>query len=261
MTLSLASIHIYPIKSIGGFAAEEARLTDRGLEHDRRWMLVDAGGRFITQREVSAMACLHGAPNATGFTVTDTRNHDRIELPWTLDAGDAHRAMVWSDAVEVIHAPEAMSSWFAQRLDIRCSLVYMPDSAQRPVDAHYATGSTSLSDGFPYLIISEASLDDLNNRLSEPVPMDRFRPNLVIAGGVAHQEDTWRSIRIGSARFELVKPCGRCVITTTDQRSGERGAEPLRTLAGYRTAHGKVLFGMNAVGHGRLVRVGDLVAP
>lgn len=261
MSLALASIHIYPIKSIGGFAVEEARLTDRGLEHDRRWMLVDADGRFITQRESAAMACLHGAPGDAGFAVTDSRDGDRLELPWALDSGEAQRAMIWNDAVDVLHAPDTLSAWFAEKLGIRCSLVYMPDSALRPVDAHYATGSTSLSDGFPYLIISEVSLDDLNKRLSEPVPMDRFRPNLVIAGGEAHQEDAWRSIRIGSARFELVKPCGRCVITTTDQRSGRRGAEPLRTLAGYRTVNGKVLFGMNAMGHGRLVRVGDLVAP
>lgn len=261
MSLKLASIRIHPIKSLGGFSVPEARLTDRGLEHDRRWMLVDAEGCFITQREVPAMACLHCTPNANGFSVTDTRNHDRIDLPWTLDGGDAHRAMVWSDAVEVTHAPDAMSSWFAKRLGVPCSLTYMPDTTSRPMDTDYADGVTSLSDGFPYLIISEASLDDLNGRLSVPVPMDRFRPNLVIAGGEPYQEDAWRSVRIGSARFDLVKPCGRCVITTTDQATGIRGKEPLRTLATYRSREGKVIFGMNAVGQGDVVRLGDLVAP
>jgi uncharacterized protein YcbX len=117
-----------------------------------------------------------------------------------------------------------------------------------------------LSDGFPYLIISQASLEDLNGRLKEPVGMERFRPNLVIAGGAAFQEDGWRSVRIGTARFDLVKPCGRCIIITTDQRTSERDKEPLRTLATYRSKVNKVLFGMNAVGDAEgTVRVGDLV--
>ncbi|MBK7946705.1 MAG: MOSC domain-containing protein [Flavobacteriales bacterium] len=260
--MSLASIHIYPIKSLGGFTLNEARMTDRGFAHDRRWMLVDADGRFISQREVFAMACLHCAPSPNGFTVTDVRDGDRIDLPWAVDAGESKRVLVWSDAVEVLHAPMAVSAWFAEKLGITCSLVFMPDAAHRPVDAKYASGGTSLSDGFPYLIVSQASLDDLNTRLESPVPMNRFRPNLVIAGGAPFQEDAWTSIAIGAARFSLVKPCARCVITTTDQLTGERGKEPLRTLASYRSVNGKVMFGMNAMGiTGDMVRVGDLVTP
>ncbi|MBK6341198.1 MAG: MOSC domain-containing protein [Flavobacteriales bacterium] len=262
MSLTLGSIHIYPIKSLGGFAVEEAHMTDRGFANDRRWMLVDAEDRFISQREVPAMACLHCAPSPNGFTVTDVRDGDRIKLPWTLDEGEGKRAQVWNDSVDVLHAPIPMSAWFAQKLGIACSLVFMPDAAHRPVDATYASGGTSLSDGFPYLILSQASLDELNSRLVSPLPMDRFRPNLMIAGGAPFQEDAWKSIAIGAARFNLVKPCARCVITTTDQRTGERGNEPLRTLAGYRHVNGKVMFGMNAMGlAGDVVRVGDLVAP
>lgn len=262
MSLTLASIHIHPIKSLGGFAVEEARTTDRGFAHDRRWMLVDAEGRFISQREVAPMACLHCAPSPNGFTVTDVRDGDRIELPWALDEGRPKRAQVWNDDVDVLHAPMAMSAWFAEKIGATCSLVFMPDAAHRPVDAKYASGSTSLSDGFPYLILSQSSLDDLNTRLESPVPMNRFRPNLVIAGGGPFQEDAWTSIAIGAGRFNLVKPCARCVITTTDQRTGERGKEPLRTLASYRLVNGKVMFGMNAMGlAGDVVRVGDLVAP
>jgi len=270
VTLTLASLHIYPIKSLGGFALQEARATDRGFEHDRRWMLVDREGRFITQREAPAMACLHCAPSVSGFAVTDTRDSDRIELPWALADGESRRAQVWSDEVDVLHATMAMSAWFAERLGITCSLVFMPDAAHRPVDAKYASGITSLSDGFPYLIISQASLDDLNRRgvawahahmaTWAHVPMNRFRPNLVIAGGEAYQEDGWRQVSIGGVKFDLVKTCGRCVITTTDQQTGERGKEPLRTLASYRTVDSRVLFGMNAVCiAGDWARVGDLV--
>lgn len=265
MALSVASLHIYPIKSLGGAIVTEARITDRGFAHDRRWMLVDESGLFISQREVAAMACLHCAPLDNGFRVTDTRDGEAIDLPWGIAEGELRRARVWDDEVDVLHASMVHASWFADKLDITCGLVFMPDRAQRPVDPRYASGITSLSDGFPYLIISQASLDDLNARMPAPLPMDRFRPNIVIAGGTPFQEDTWTETIIGDARFACVKPCSRCAITTTDQRTGERGKEPLRTLATYRRGPGgsdavKVDFGMNAMAiEGSIVRVGDSV--
>ena len=258
--LTLASIHIHPVKSLGGFPVSEARLTDRGLEHDRRWMLVNAEGVFVTQRELPAMACLHTAPRADGFRVTDTRDGSTLDLPWTMAATGTRMASVWSDRVRTETLDPAWSAWFTERLGAPLALVHMPDSTKRRTDGRYAEGLTSLSDGFPYLIVSQASLDDLNTRLKEPVGMERFRPNLVIAGGEAFQEDGWRTVHIGAARFDLVKPCARCTIITTDQRTGARDKEPLRTLATFRSAGNKVLFGMNAVGdaHGQ-VRVGDSV--
>lgn len=260
--LHLATIHIHPVKSLGGFSVAEARLTDRGLEHDRRWMLVDAQGRFLSQRELPQLACLHTAPLVDGFRVTDRRDGRTIELPWALQQGVVQRTQVWSDPVDAIAAPHEVNAWFRQRLGQPCQLVYMPDAALRPTDTQYADALTALSDGFPYLIISQASLDDLNARLDTPIPMDRFRPNLVIAGGESYQEDKWRTIRIGTCTFQLVKPCSRCVITTTDQRTGARGKEPLRTLATYRKHGHDVNFGMNAVVvAGDVVRVGDLVHP
>jgi hypothetical protein len=257
---TLASIHIHPIKSLGGFAVHEARLTDRGLEHDRRWMLVNAEGVFVTQRELPSMACLHTTPLPGGFRVTDTRDGATLDLPWTMRATGTRMASVWSDRVRTGTLEPAWSAWFTERLGAPLALVHMPDTTKRRTDGRYANGLTSLSDGFPYLIVSLASLEDLNGRLKEPVGMERFRPNLVIAGGSAFQEDGWRSVRIGTARFDLVKPCGRCIIITTDQRTGERDREPLRTLATYRGKGNKVLFGMNAVGDAEgTVRVGDLV--
>lgn len=263
MELSVASLHVYPIKSLGGFAVDAACLTDRGFEHDRRWMLVTGPDQFLTQRDVPTMACLHCSPLPNGFRVTDVRDGSCIDLPWTIATGEARSATVWGDLVHVLPAPMDISAWFAERLRVPCHLVYMPESSHRPVDNRYAEGITSLSDGFPYLIISQASLDDLNARgLARAhdqqdtwmdVPMERFRPNIVIAGGTAFQEDGWKKITIGDTRFSLVKPCARCVITTTDQVTGQRGKEPLRTLAEYRkrmTNDGslKVDFGMNAMG-------------
>ncbi|MBL0046258.1 MAG: MOSC domain-containing protein [Flavobacteriales bacterium] len=258
--LSVASLHIYPIKSLGGCAVNEARITDRGFEHDRRWMLVDASGRFITQREVPTMACLHCSPITDGFRVTDVRDGNHIDLPLRLTDGTTSRARVFDDEVDVVHSATAVSAWFVEKIGSMCSLVFMPYSALRPVDPRYATGITSLSDGFPYLIISQASLDDLNGRMAEAIPLDRFRPNIVITGGTAFEEDSWKEISIGSSRFTLVKPCGRCVIPTTNQHTGERSKEPTRTLATYRSVGNKVLFGMNAMGPGSgVIRVGDEV--
>jgi len=268
--LTLASLHCYPIKSLGGFRVSEARLTDRGMEHDRRWMLVDDNGLFVSQREVAVMACLHTSALAEGFRVTDIRDTRSLDLPWHLAEGKGLTACVWEDPVEALLGDPTWNAWFSERLGRSVRLVFMPAVAKRPTDPRYAEGLTSLSDGFPYLILSQASLDDLNERGTAwahgqmgtwaHVPMDRFRPNLVIAGGHAFQEDGWKEIQIGEARFQLVKPCARCVITTTDQRTGERGKEPLRTLATYRREGEKVLFGMNAVaGNGDVVRVGDPV--
>lgn len=260
MSITVASLHIYPIKSIGGFSVTQATLTDRGFEHDRRWMLVDERGRFLSQRELPTMACLHTTPGSTGMVVTDTRTSEELELPWSTHGGAMVSGKVWDDEVELIEHSTEASAWFSRRLGHACRLMYMPDGSKRAVDPTYARGITSLSDGFPYLVLSQATLDDLNARLELPVPMDRFRPNVVIAGGFAFQEDGWTEIRVGAVDLRLVKPCGRCMIVTTDQNSGERSKEPLRTLATYRSRGAKVLFGMNAMGPAQgTIRVGDPV--
>ncbi|MCC6838702.1 MAG: MOSC domain-containing protein [Flavobacteriales bacterium] len=258
----VASMHIYPVKSLGGFSVRQAKLTDRGLEHDRRWMLVDADGKFLSQREVPVMACLHCAPADKGFSVTDVRTGGALDIPWALLEGEAVQARVWNDEVELLLAPASMHQWFSDALKRHVHLAYMPDSTVRPTDPLYAKARVALNDAFPALIISQASLDELNTRLAMPVPMDRFRPNLVIAGGEAFQEDRWKDLVIGEARFKSVKPCARCAVTTTDQRTGVRSQEPLRTLAAYRSVGNKVLFGINAVFDAPgMVRAGDPVRP
>lgn len=264
MSLRVHALFIHPVKSLGGIAVPHALTTDRGFQHDRRWMLVDADGRFLTQRELPAMACLHGALHTSGFRMRDVRSDEAIDLPWALEQGPTRRATVWDDAVDVIEAPVTFHRWISDRLQAPVRLAYMPDASHRQVDARYAQGITSLSDGFPYLILPDASLHDLNTRLAHAVPMDRFRPNIVIAGGEAFQEDAWGELHIGTCRFRVVKPCGRCVIVNTDQRTAERGLEPLRTLSTFRRrVNGdtvKVEFGVNAMAEaGHVVRVGDAV--
>jgi len=258
--IALASIHIYPVKSLGGFSVPEVRLTDRGLDHDRRWMLIGPDGRFLSQREAPAIACLHCMPHGTGFLVTDTRNGNTVNLPWTLVDGEHVQAQVWDDPLQLRLGPAHAHEWFSEALERPVRLAYMPDRTVRTTDPRYADARVALNDAFPALIISQTSLDDLNARLAAPVPMERFRPNFVIAEGKPFQEDDWKEISIGAVRFAIVKPCARCVIVNTDQQNGERSQEPLRTLATYRSVGNKVRFGMNAVfvGSGE-VRVGDVV--
>jgi uncharacterized protein YcbX len=267
MDLRLASLHLYPIKSLGGMAVERCTLSDRGLQHDRRWMLVDAAGRFVSQRELPVMALLWTEVVHDGFRVRDVRDGSHLDLPWTLEASSSRMCSVWSDRVRCIPAPAQWDVWFSERCGTAVHLVYQPERTRRRTDGRYAKALTSLSDGFPYLVVNAASLRDLNERGRQvhgaawvPVAMDRFRPNLVIDGAAPWAEDGWASVTVGGMHFDLVKPCARCVIVNTDQATAARHTEPLRTLATFRTKGNKVLFGMNAVGaEAGSVQVGDLV--
>ena len=192
------------------------------------------------------MACLHCAAHGNGFRVTDVRNGNTVDVPWSLQEAERVKAKVWDDDVDLMLGPAFMHQWFSETLQRPVRLAYMPDSTVRTTDPTYADVPVALNDGYPSLIISQASLDDLNARLGTPVRMDRFRPNFVITGGAPFQEDYWKTIIIGETHFNIVKPCARCVIITTDQRTGERSKEPLRTLATFRSVGNKVRFGMNA---------------
>lgn len=259
--LRISALYVYPVKSLAGIAVDAFRLSDRGPEHDRRWMLVDADGRFLTQREHPRLALFTTAIEGDTLVIGH-RHHpdDRIQLPLRPKGGDTLRVQVWDDALDALHPSAEASERLSLRLGVTARLVHMPDAARRPVDPDYALRGdlTSLSDGYPLLIIGQSSLDDLNARLAEPVTMERFRPNIVFTGGGPYREDRLSSFRIGGGRFHGVKPCARCVLTTVDPRTGATGPEPLRTLAGYRTRHQKVYFGMNLLFEGAgEVRVGD----
>ena len=244
--LTLSEIWIYPIKSLGGIRLSKSEVLPKGLRYDRRWMLIDDAGIFITQRAHSIMAFFKLSFSGEQFTVNFKNKF--IHLPADAPVSQVPiTATVWDDTIEVYEVLGEYSQWFTQRLGINCRLVHFPEENQRLVDEKYRleNDSVSLADGYPFLIIGQSSLDDLNTRLENPVPMNRFRPNFVFTGGKPFDEDHWRNFTIGKNRFVGVKPCGRCAVPTVNQETAERGAEPLATLATYRRVNNKVYFGQN----------------
>lgn len=261
--MHISGINIYPVKSLKGISLAKAIVEDRGLQFDRRWMLVDENNQFLTQRELPAMALIHIALNNSQMTAT--LGEAELEIPLTLNGNGIANVTVWNDTVGGKIYDDATNDWFSDALRTKCKLVLMPQETQRTVDAGYAVregeATVSFADGYPFLLIGEGSLDNLNSRLETPLPMNRFRPNFVVSGSEPFAEDTWKRIRIGETIFHVVKPCSRCVITTTDQSTGERGKEPLKTLATFRNQNGKVMFGQNLIAEsgGATVKVGDAV--
>ena len=261
MTLRLTELTIYPLKSARGIPATEWEVDDFGLALDRRWMVADRTGELISQRTHPRMALV--VPSLNGGSLRlDAPGMPTLELPPDPPATVVTTVTVWDDRCVATWLGPRASEWISDYLGDSASLMYMDRTTHRPADARYAPEGTrvSFADGFPFLLISELSLADLNRRLETPLPMNRFRPNLVIGGGQPYQEDGWTAIQVGDIPMRVVKPCARCVVTTTDQVTTERAREPLRTLARYRNVNGKALFGQNAVHHSRgLLRVGDRV--
>lgn len=259
---TLVQINVYPLKSARGIALEAAELDDFGIRRDRRWMVVDPDGRMVTQREEPRLALI--VPElASDRLVLSAPGVGELTLPVTGEDGPRAEVKVWRDNVAGAVVQEAATAWISEYLGAPRRIVYMPDAAFRPIDGRYSPPGrqVSFADGFPFLLISAEALDELNARLASPVPMDRFRPNLVVRGAGPHAEDGWRRIQVGDVAFDVVKPCARCVITTTDQATGARGQEPLRTLATYRNRGGKVLFGQNLIHAGPgTIRLGDPVS-
>lgn len=265
--LSLSEIYTYPVKSLGGIALSEAKIERRGLQYDRRWMIVDDTGRFVSQREIPRMALLGTAIEPPFLTVFWRNNpEEKVHIPLHPPANELEKLQVqiWSDRCAARVLTDDINNWFSINLGQNLRLVYMPDTTRRRADGRYAPKGhhVSFADGFPFLIIGRASLDELNKRLAQALPMNRFRPNFVFAGSEPFEEDHWKNFTIGSQPFARVKPCARCIIPTTDQDTAERAAEPLKTLATFRKTGNKILFGQNLVwlGEGeQWVRVGDRI--
>jgi uncharacterized protein YcbX len=268
-TPALSALHIHPVKSLRAVDVPEAAVEPWGLSGDRRWMLVDAGtARAVTQRELPRMALL-GARNTPGGGLrVSAPGRPPLDVAVTTAGADVRPVRLLRDEIEVVAADEAADAWFSAALGTPVRLVWMDDPAtRRPIDPRYARpGETvGLADGFPLLLASTASLDALNELVAAgdqpgegPLPMNRFRPNAVVEGTAPWAEDGWRRIRIGEVAFRVVKPCARCVITTTDQATAVRGKEPLRTLGLHRRVGSGLVFGQNLVPEGRgTLRVGD----
>lgn len=260
--LVLSAINIYPIKSLSGIALSEAKVEARGLQYDRRWLLVDDAGTFLTQREYSRMALCSISVRTEGLEVS-APGMEPLLIPFQVrGAATTITVKIWRSICEALPVGDFADSWFSRFLGATCRLVHMPDETRREVNPLYAVGDAivSFADGYPFHIIGESSLRDLNGRLDSSLPMNRFRPNFVVSGSLAYDEDSWRKIRIGATLFHVVKPCERCVITTIDQAAGERtGQEPLRTLAQYRAIKDGVLFGQYLIADSEdgIIRVGD----
>jgi uncharacterized protein len=266
--LILSEIWVYPVKSLGGIRLNSSQVFEKGLQYDRRWMLVDQQGTFMTQRIHPKMALFKLSLNGDLITITFVKNPEAIEFPSVVlnpnvpPSGETIHATIWNDAVDTVEVDRRISEWFSLQLEMSCRLVYFPESNPRAVDPQYKVNDehVSLADAYPFLIIGQSSLDDLNSRMKEALPMNRFRPNFVFTGGAPYEEDGWRNFQIGSNRFAGVKLCARCNLPTVNQDTAEKGAEPVLTLSTYRKKDNKILFGQNlvAIDHGR-VQVGDKV--
>ena len=260
--MHVTELAIYPIKSTGQISLQEAVISPTGFQHDRRWLLVDDQGCFITQRQYPELVRVKAQPVATGLLV-QTEDKNDLEVSFPKDGESTAAVMVWKDECQAVDAGDEAARWFTGYLNKSCRLVYQPDDSIRTVDQRYAEplDRTGFVDGFPFLLTSEGSLADLNGRLEHFVPMKRFRPNIVINNTEAFAEDHWKLIQIGEVTFRVAKPSSRCVMTTVDTESGVKtGKDPLKTLAGYRRTDMGVIFGQNLIHNQQgVIRVGDEV--
>ncbi len=247
-SVALSGLYVYPIKSCAGISLEGSELSATGLCHDRRWMLVDETGEFMSQRAHPRMALITVHLSGEHLTV-DAPGMPELKIPLRQENEERTDVSVWGDAGRAAPVGGEADRWFGEFLQVPCRLVHKPDDDVRLVDSMYAKGGDQVgfADACPFLLISEASLDDLNRRLASPLPMNRFRPNFVVEGCDPYAEDGWGRLRIGDVSFRVAEGCPRCAVTTIDQKTGARGKEPLRTLATYRKIDGEVFFGRNLI--------------
>lgn len=259
--IQVSALNVYPVKSAGGIPLKSARVSARGIEHDRRWMVVDEEGMFISQRDLPKMAVIRVAFEGEHLLLT-APGAERLEVPLNLQ-GPRRNVQVWNDPCEGIDAGEGAAQWLSSVIGHPCALVHMPEDAHRAVNPKFAHHGEEVgfADMCPFLLISEASLEELNRRMGEPLPMNRFRPNIVVRGCAPFDEDSWDHFRIGDISFHAVNARARCTIPTVDQQTGRvAGKEPLQTLATFRRVRGTVVFGQDVVHHGTgTLRVGDAV--
>ena len=247
--LRVSELYIYPIKSLGGIKLEKALVTDRGFEYDRRWMLIDDNNKFISQREHAVMALLKTSITNEFIKVTHTGNNNSIDIPLVPLKQDVVSVEIWDDVCTAQLVSDEANEWFSNILGLNARLVYMPDDTRRFTNPKYTQAGkiTSFSDAYPFLLIGQSSLDDLNNRLSTSLPINRFRPNIVFTGGEPYLEDTIDGFVIGDIPFNGVKLCARCIVITIDQNSATSAKEPTKTLASYRRKNNNIYFGQNIV--------------
>jgi uncharacterized protein len=248
--LHLKGIYIYPIKSLSGISLSNSFAGERGLEHDRRWMLIDSENTFITQRTYPVLS-LTDLRIENGFIVINHKNDHLGEekIPLKTHEGQSVTAKVWDDSVQLLWPKLPADEWFSELLQTAVRLVYMPEDSSRQVDREYVNKriNTNLSDGYPYLLINQRSVEDVSEKSGIVIETSRFRPNLTIETVQPFEEDNIKKILIGNLPFRNVKACARCLITTIDPNTGIAGKEPLKTLSTYRKNGNKILFGLNMI--------------
>jgi uncharacterized protein len=257
----LSGLTIYPVKSLAGISLTSWPVVKTGLKYDRQWMLIDSEKQFLSQRRLPRMALIKTTITA-GQLVIAAPGMDKLVLELSPKPGEIFYSTIWHDQVETWAVSAEADGWFSQFLQTDCKLVYQPETHIRPVNPDFAKpkDQTALSDGFPFLLISESSLAALNKAMQLNLLMSRFRPNLIVSGCDSYAEDTWREITIGEIGFRLPKPCSRCSVPTIDPETGETGKEPLTTLNRLRKWENKVYFGQNALHDGcGLLSVGDRI--
>ncbi len=261
--IHISQLYIYPVKSLGGIAKASVQLCNTGFDYDRRWMLVDEKHNFLSQRTHPQMVLLHTQETAAGFMVSKYKDADlSVIIPYQQQAAQKIKVTVWDDVCDAVEVSPLHNEWFSDMLAVKCKLVYMPDDTQRLVDSRFAANNeiTSFSDGYPLLMIGEASLQDLNSRMKENILMHRFRPNIVFSGGHSYIEDEMEKFEINGTVFSGVKPCSRCVITTINQQNAVKEKEPLKTLSVYRAKNNKIYFGQNVLhGQNSSINIGDKI--
>lgn len=257
----LSKIIIYPVKSLAGIKVSKWRVNEKGLLYDRKWMLVDSDNQFLSLRQIPKMVLIK-----TQLTdhelILSTATSGNITLPLNPTDGVRCETTLWDKTCPANTTTKKANQWLSDFLDIECKLVYQPDDIVRSVDPHYSTISDKVcfSDGFPFLIVSEASLNSLNQAMNLELPIERFRPNLVISHCEDYAEDSWREITINNIGFRLPKPCSRCSVPTIDIDTAQTNKEPLTTLNRLRKWNKKVYFGQNALhNNSGVLSVGDKI--
>ncbi len=259
--MKVVGLSIYPIKSCRGLLLRTAEVLPRGFKFDRRWMIVDSEGLFVTQREYPKLALVTVDLLESGLRLGGPNMHPlHVDEP-SSDASSID-VRVWESSVQSLDGGAEARAWFSTYLGVDTRLVYLPEFVTRLCTSGQAKegDEVSFADGFPYLLTSMASLADLATYQTEPVPMDRFRGNIIVDGEIPWDEDSWHDIQIGSLRFELLKPCARCKITTTDQATAEVGREPLASLRKFRfdPIRKGLMFGINACARSQgVLSIGD----
>lgn len=253
----LSDIFIYPIKSLGAISLDNAKTTEKGLQYDRRWMLIDADNNFMTIRRNVEFLFFKLSMTESGFQIS--YKGDSLDIPFYYDSDEKIICSVWDDQVTAVKGETYWNQWFSEKLGRSCSLVYMPDDSNRVIKPMWGGTSVSFADGYPLLVIGNESLRDLNSKLDKPIQMTRFRPNLVFKGGTAYEEFKWSAFSIGNVNFQGLKPCARCIVTTYNPQTGEKGREPLLTLSKQKI-NDYIVFGQHSTASDKgTINVGDSI--